>query len=228
MRTFIRVFKFLPKYFSKALEVWVIWIWFFALDVLGLVIDTFVPEFSPPRWWYWLIAAIGFVLANVRLLLDCDMKLAAYEFQAPLYDIEVTDVMVDVCDQACHVNVYCDVCIKATTPWIGYLVKVDVIEYPEIEGLGSWEVDDVSYKQSYGHDLVSMPLQIPDSTLNLQIKFRSEVDARIYPPEDNGGEDKFSIGFIIEYHTQPIGDVQRLDLLEIQADLEEALTALQH
>jgi hypothetical protein len=52
------------------LELWVIGFWIFALDALGLVIDTFVPSFSPPRWVYWAIPAIGFLVANVKLFSD--------------------------------------------------------------------------------------------------------------------------------------------------------------
>ncbi len=49
------------------MRLWIIWFWFVALDALGLIIATFEPSFSPPRWVYWAIPALGFVAANVKL-----------------------------------------------------------------------------------------------------------------------------------------------------------------
>ncbi len=75
METILRIGKFLPRYLVRMLELWVIWFWFFALAALGLVIDTFVPAFSPPRWVYWaLIPGIGFLVANVRLFAECEVE----------------------------------------------------------------------------------------------------------------------------------------------------------
>ena len=60
----------LKRYLCRFLKLWIIWCWFLALDGLGLVIDTFVPAFSPPRWLYWAIAAFGFLAANVKLFAE--------------------------------------------------------------------------------------------------------------------------------------------------------------
>ena len=223
METIDGIIKYLPKYFAKILEVWIVWVWFFALDALGLVVDTFVPTFSPPRWLYAVIPGIGFAIANVKLLLDSERRLEAYEYQAPEYELEVTDVSSDVCRMACHVNIYCDVSIKATTPWTGYLVKITVPAENPIRGLGNWEVADVSYRERCNR-ISRWPLEIPDPVLNLQIKIRAVTSDQIDPSEsDKWRCVAFPVNFVIGYFTQPIGDVQKLKTLPVQADLEKHL-----
>ena len=224
METAVKIVRFLPKYLTKILEVWVVWVWFFVLDALGLVVDTFVPTFSPPRWLYWAIAGVGFALANVKLLLDYEVKLADYEYQAPEYDIDVTGVEVDICRRACHVNVYCDISIRPTTPWIGYLVKVTVDRDHQIRGLSNWQVSGV---WSANNRVSSWPLQIPDRVLNLRIQIQSETSEQIDPSEsDKWKEVVFPLKFMIMYFTQPVGEVQKLEIRNAQADLEEALRSV--
>jgi hypothetical protein len=70
----MKVIDVLIRYLVRFLGLWIIWFWFFALDGLGLVIDTFVPAFSPPRWLYWAIPAIGFLIANVKLFAEVESK----------------------------------------------------------------------------------------------------------------------------------------------------------
>lgn len=226
MKTIAGIVRYLPKYFVKILEVWVVWVWFPALDVLGLVADYFVPTFSPPRWVYWVIASGGFVVANVKLLLDYEEKLGAYEYQAPEYELRVADVSSDVCRMACHVNVYCGVIMKATTPWTGYLDKVTVDGENSIQGLGNWEVAGVSLGESCSR-ISRWPLEIRAPVLNLQIKIRSEISEQVDPSEsDKWKRVILPLSFVIRYFTQPDGEVKKPKVLAVQADLQEHLQAI--
>jgi hypothetical protein len=62
----------MKTYLVRFIELWIVWFWFFALDGLGLVVDTFVPGFSPPRWLYWLIPVVGIITANVKLFTEVE------------------------------------------------------------------------------------------------------------------------------------------------------------
>jgi len=226
MRTIIGIIKYLPKYFIRVLEVWIVWVWFFILDALGLVVDTFVPSFSPPRWLYAAIATIGFVIANVKLILDYENKLEAYEFQAPEYEWEITGITSDLCKMACHVNIYCDVSIKAIEPWTGYLVKITVPGENPIRGLGNWEVASVSHGESSCNTISRWPLEITGPVLSLRIRIRAEISEEI----DSSESDKWKsvmlpVNFVMGYFTQPVGEVQKLKALTIQTDLEEPIQA---
>jgi len=197
------------------------------LDALGLVVDTFVPDFSPPRWLYAAIPAIGFVIANVKLILDYESRLEAYEFQAPEYEWEITGITSDLCRMACHVNIYCDVSIKAIKPWTGYLVKITVPGKNPIRGLGNWEVASVSRGESSCNTISHWPLEITDPVLSLRIKIRAEIGEEIDSSESGKWKNvTLPVNFVVGYFTQPVGDVQELQTLTIQTDLEEHMQAV--
>lgn len=70
----MKILQLLKNYLARLLRLWIVWFWFFALDALGLVVDTFVPTFSPPQWLYVTIAAIGFLVANVKLFAESESE----------------------------------------------------------------------------------------------------------------------------------------------------------
>jgi len=70
----MRIIQILKGYSVRLLKLWIIWFWFFALDALGLVVDTFIPDFSPPRWLYWAVAVLGFLTANVRMFAESESE----------------------------------------------------------------------------------------------------------------------------------------------------------
>lgn len=71
----MRVVRVSTKYLVRLLKLWIIWFWFLALDGLGLIVDTFIPGFSPPRWLYWVIPAVGFLVANVKLFAEMESEM---------------------------------------------------------------------------------------------------------------------------------------------------------
>lgn len=223
METIAGIIKYLPKYLVKILEVWIVWVWFVILDTLGLIVDTFVPTFSPPRWLYWTIAGAGFIVANAKLLLDYEERLEAYEYQAPEYEVQIVNVSTDICRTACHVNVYCDISIKAVTPWTGHLIKVTADGENPIQGLGLWEVHGTWYGDSCASP-AHLPLELPDPILNLRIKIRSEISEPIDPPQSHIV--LLPVNLVIGYFTQPVGDVQKIEALTVPVYLQEALQAI--
>jgi hypothetical protein len=62
----------MKTYLVRFIKLWIVWFWFFALDGLGLIVDTLAPSFSPPRWLYWLIPVIGIIAANVKLFSEVE------------------------------------------------------------------------------------------------------------------------------------------------------------
>ena len=226
METIAGIIRYLPKYFIKILEAWIVWVWFPALDALGLVVETFMPTFSPPREIYWLIPGVGFVVANVKLLLDYENKLKAYEYQAPEYEFQIINVRTEVCRMACHIIVCCDVSIKATTPWTGYIIKVTVDGENPIQGLGIWKVRGVS-GGDHCASVAHWPLEIPDSGLNLQIRIQAETSGQIDPSKrDRWKRVTVPVNFVIGYITQPVGKVQKLKKLIVQSDLEKDIQSV--
>jgi len=177
MASLAEIVRYLGTYLGRLLKIWVLWI-FVLLDVLGLIVDMFVPEISLPWWLYWLIAGVGFCGANVRLLLDCEDRLAEYEEQAPEYELEVSDVGADVCRQACHFDVECTVTITPTTQWIGYLAKPTVDRENSIQGLGDWYVERVGYSDRCTR-ISDWPFQIPDRVLDLRVHIRCKTSDQI-------------------------------------------------
>lgn len=70
----MNILKITGAYLKRFFQLWFIWFWFVALDAIGLIFDTFVPTVSPPRWLYWFIPAIGFVIANIKLFYDNEIE----------------------------------------------------------------------------------------------------------------------------------------------------------
>lgn len=71
-----QIASILVRYLIRLVRLWLFWCWFVALDALGLVVDTFFPDCSPPRWIYWTIPILGFLLANVKLFADQETRIA--------------------------------------------------------------------------------------------------------------------------------------------------------
>jgi len=83
----------LRSYSVRLLEFWIFWFWFFALDALGLVIDTFVPTFSPPRWLYVLIAVLGFLVGNIKLFAESESQERVLESRILVLEATLSDPM---------------------------------------------------------------------------------------------------------------------------------------
>jgi len=75
----MKVVQVTVRYLVRLLKLWIIWFWFLALDGLGLIVDTFAPGFSPPRWLYWVIPAVGFVIANIKLFAEMESEIQALQ-----------------------------------------------------------------------------------------------------------------------------------------------------
>lgn len=67
--------KIIRGYLIRLLKLWIYWFWFFALDLLGLIINTIFPKFSPPQWLYILIGVTGFMVANIKLYYDREKEI---------------------------------------------------------------------------------------------------------------------------------------------------------
>jgi hypothetical protein len=70
----MKAMEIFKSYLVRFLKLWIFWFWFVVLDGLGLLIDTFVPTFSPPKWLYGIIPAIGFLVASVKLFAELESE----------------------------------------------------------------------------------------------------------------------------------------------------------
>jgi hypothetical protein len=71
--------RILLSYLSDLLRLWIFWLWFLALDIIGLLVNTFYPDFTPPQWIYLAIPVIGFVIANFVLYKQLRLQIAERE-----------------------------------------------------------------------------------------------------------------------------------------------------
>ena len=71
----------LREYAARLAKLWIFWFWSVALDILGLLFDTFFPGFEPIWFWYLLIPAVGLVAANVKLFAEDQAELERYRTQ---------------------------------------------------------------------------------------------------------------------------------------------------
>ena len=76
------------QYFQQLLHLWLYWFVFPILDLVLLVSDHLVPAVSVPPIAYWILLAIGFLLANVKLFADQQDRIS--ELEATQADICVT------------------------------------------------------------------------------------------------------------------------------------------
>jgi hypothetical protein len=67
--------RIIRDYLIRLLKLWIYWFWFFALDLLGLIINTLFPRFTPPQWLYILIGVTGFMVANIKLYYDREKEI---------------------------------------------------------------------------------------------------------------------------------------------------------
>lgn len=79
-RRYMGIASLLRGYFSRFLKLWVFWFWFAILDVIGLISTIFI-SFDPPRIWYFIMPAIGFVVANIKLYADDQAEINKYRAQ---------------------------------------------------------------------------------------------------------------------------------------------------
>lgn len=227
MDTIVEIVKYLPKYLDRLLKAWVVWIWSPALEVLTLIVDTFVPSFSPPRWLYVVIAGVGFVIANVKLLLESEKRLGAYEYQAPEYELDVTRVDPRL-PKGSHIEIECEVSIRPTTSWIGHLSDVTGNGVNPVRGLGDWTVYDVRYTDNK-IGFARLPYKIARQCGAI-VTVLVSIDEQLDPRAANEWKNvRFPLAFIFQYFTQPVGDVQKLMTLSVQADLsDQAPVVLEH
>jgi hypothetical protein len=65
----------IKKYILGLLKLWIYWFWAPALEALALFTDPYIPGFSIPREVHLGILALGFLVANVKLFSDQEIRI---------------------------------------------------------------------------------------------------------------------------------------------------------
>lgn len=234
MQTVGAIIKFLPQYVSKIIAIWIVWIWFFLLDGLGLVVDAFIPGFSPPQWVYWgLIPIIAFVVANVKLFFDYEQelsifeqRLSVYEQQAPNYRLNLIEAESKLCSGEVHID--CSFSVSSTNPWPGNLVDFVINNENPPAGLKEWELQRKDYETGRGFDdILKLPFKIPQKGVNLNLVFHAEIVGPMEVLQETAQQNLIiPIQLMVEYSVPPSGFSRKLFPLDIPVSIENVLRDL--
>ena len=156
--------------------------------------------------------------------LETEAKLAAYEYQAPKYELKTKEVTSNLCGSGCHVEVRCHLSIRGTNPFKGELKHITVSSKSQIRGLGLWEI----HRAGYGRAQSPLPMTVPNSECDLVIVIHAEIEEETpeLGPRDEWSNAEFLLQLVTEYFTQPIGYVPLLLPVNISADLREQFDTL--
>ena len=174
-----------------------------------------------------ILVAIGVLISAYLVHLETEATLAAYEYQAPEYELEVQEVRSELC-QKDVVHIECDFSMRGLNPWRGYLGRIAVAGENRVKGLAGWEVEDVCRRQRDVYVPISpWPFPIPQSESQLRVTLHARVQGSVNPePRAAWGKVEIPLRLLVEYDTQPAGHVQKLVPLEVQADLGKELDAI--
>jgi hypothetical protein len=149
-------------------------------------------------------------------------EVAVYEYQAPDYELEIGEVRSNVCRKGVHVHVQCDFNMRNRTPWAGYLTNVTVEGENQTKGLADWKIESIGRwgRDARFYEIRDWPFLIPHPKCDFSISIRSEIGELVNTRQREEWESVvIPFRLVIEYYTQPIGSVQRLLPLDIEANL---------
>jgi len=86
--------KFIGRYLSRFLQLWLFWFWAPVLDVLAFLSDPYIPGFSFPREVYLAIPIIGFIVTNIRLF--AEQKQLIEKLDAQEANLEVAIISTEI------------------------------------------------------------------------------------------------------------------------------------
>jgi hypothetical protein len=215
-----------PGWLGQVLRKWWVWLGLFPL-LLHLVSAYIPPENMPSRissllevganWQLTLVlVTIGMLISAFLVYSETDARLAAYEYQAPEYDLKPKEITCGFCGQGCHVEVRWHYTIRGINPFEGNLARITIDNASQIRGLGHWEISHAK-----------LPKSIPNSEVDLEVVARAKIQEA---PELDAREEwesaKLLFQLVIEYFTQPVGYTRRLIPVNVQVDLGKQFDAL--
>lgn len=226
------------------------WVWVLGLTPLLLdYVSSYIPEQYTPTsvanfletgttWQLSLVLfSIGLFVSIYLVHVDNEKRyeseytsvknrLKTYEHHAPEYLMEITDTDVGTCNSGCHVEIKCTIKIEPTNPWTGFLTKVFIRGKHQLMSLSDWEIERVSVNNNTLRD---KPLEIKAPKVDLDVKIKSAINHKIELVEHEWNEVTIPINLLIEYMTNPVGQVEISKDLLINANLSRVYpSALKH
>jgi hypothetical protein len=185
-------------------------------------IPTFVSNFLEvgATWHQTLVfTLIGLLISAFLVHSQTETKLTEYEYQEPLYELELREVNSEICRSDAHVHVVSTFSMRSLTPWFGYLIRITIGDKGRVTGLENWEVEDIHVD---GRLLTNnnLPFSIPQG----ECKFDVRALAEIKPFTDSQQQKEWEkvmvpVQLLVAYHTQPVGEVSKLLSLDIPVNL---------
>ena len=226
----MKLAAFLRKFLSwlgQVLRKW--WVWLGLLPLLLDLVSAYIPaEYIPSRissllevganWQLTLVlVTIGMLISAFLVYSETVATLAAYEYQAPEYDLKPKEITGDFCRAGCHVEVHCHYTIRGINPFEGELARITIDNASQIEGLGRWEICHTKG-----------PLKsIPNTEVDLVVVARAEIqEATKLGAREDWENAQFLFHLVIEYFTQPVGYTRKLIPVSVQVDLGKQFDTL--
>lgn len=222
----------------QVLKKW--WVWLGLLPLLLDLVSAYIPtDYIPApifdllkvggNWQLTLVLVTFFLLKSAFLVhSETEDRLAAYEYQAPKYDLETEEVSSEIDPARRHVNVRCKFRMRAITPWEGDLANITVVGENQLKGLGYWKIHYKEYRHSAGYfTVLNLPFAIPQPECDLGVLIRSEISGFVDPGQRKEWENAvIPLSLIIEYFTQPVGRVQKELSLDIKVNLGQEFDSI--
>jgi hypothetical protein len=205
------------------------WLWVLSLvPVIADFVSVYIPSaFIPPPIASFLASdatlslslslfALGLLVSTYLVhrdnqhhsmmeITEFENRLAVYEHHAPSYKIAVTNTMVSLCSQGCHVQVKFAQSLVPLKPWAGHLKTIMVNNLPPLTGLGEWT--DLIIQEP-NQSTLHLPIDINPPNLTLCISIKAEISIEKQLSESEWGMLEVPITLVIYYFTQPEGDVE--------------------
>jgi hypothetical protein len=174
-----------------------------------------------------VLVAIGLLISAFLVHSKTEARLAAYEHQAPEYELKIQEVTSKLCSKDV-LHIECNFSMRSLKPWPGYLSRVVVEDDDQVEELTDWEIERVyRLHRNVYVPLSDWPFPVPQSECDFKVMIHSKVNEPVdLRQRAVWKKTMIPLHLLIEYYTQPVGDVQKLIPLGVQVDLSEEFDSI--
>jgi hypothetical protein len=169
------------------------------------------------------LVVIGLFISAFLVYKGNIVKLAAYENQAPEYELKINEVTRKFYPPE-RIQVECDFSMIGIKPWSGDLSNIIVERRSNIKKFIDWKIKGVYWLHRDNVYIIikEWPYSIPQNESGFRVSIYSDINKSIDEEERVVWEHiMIPVRLIIQYYSQPVGQVQKKVPMEIKVDLSK-------
>jgi len=211
-------------FWVRILRTWIGQTALLALDLLSLaltVASLWVPGFAFARGITAFVLVLSFLWTAYKLESAVQSRLAAYEDQAPDYEVRVTKTLAGAIRSHMWVSVILG--FENRSPWPGTLTAVNLDKVTSLGADVEWSVTEFGWSAAGRYSgMMSLPRQLPQPKCGLLVAINAAIGGSLDSVErEQWASVVIPLRLLVEYYTQPVGLVQTLLATDVTVDLRE-------